>query len=296
MGIRSFLLLITAAVIIFLLLGIWFSPSNVDFQEDNVYWNGINDLVSQYNIQPLDSLADLPLLPYEMTVIVIPYLDFNTKELEQISSFINQGGRLVLADDYGYGNHVLEYLRLSPRFSGEVMLDPLVNYVNQHFPRITRLLPDTLTTNTDNLVFNHATCLEYVDSKDVIALSSSFSFLDKNDSGIREETESSGPFPTISRHQIGNGQVILISDPSIFINSMYKIEGNIQFIQNIAATTDAIYIDQSHLGLSELNQAKNWLKTVRRFFFTPIVTAILAIIAVTASLIPVWYKKKEITV
>ncbi len=293
MGIRSYLILVTAVLIVLLALGIWFYPSNSDFRVENPLWNGVKAITSDYHIQPLDSLAGLPPSPGGASLIVIPYLDFKIAELEQLRSFVSGGGRLILADDYGYGNRVLEYLGLKARFAGEVLLDPLVNYKNGQFPRITRLQPDVLTANTDNLVFNHATCLTDVSSNETIALSSPFSFLDLNDNGTHEDNEPSGPLAAISRHQLGDGQVILIADPSIFINSMATIEGNAALMRNIAASTDTLYIDQSHLEQSELYRSRNWLQKARNLASTSAGTAGLVIIALTASLLPVWHQKKE---
>jgi hypothetical protein len=292
-SIRNYLISVIAVLVVLLALGIWFYPSNGDFRAENSLWNGVKAVTTDYHIQPLDSLAMLPASPFGLSLIVIPYLDFETAELEQLRSFVSQGGRLILADDYGYGNRVLEYLGLEARFSGEMLLDPLVNYKNERLPRITRLQPDVLTTNTDNLVFNHATCLEDVSSNEVLASSSPFSFLDLNGDGTHEDNEPSGPLAVISRHRLGEGQVILIADPSIFINSMDNIEGNAALIHNIAASADTIYIDQSHLEQSELYVSRDWLQKARSLASTPPATAGLVIITLTASLAPVWRRKKE---
>ena len=41
--------------------------------------------------------------------------------MEQLRRFTVRGGRLILADDYGYGNRILEYLGLAPRFAEQVL-------------------------------------------------------------------------------------------------------------------------------------------------------------------------------
>jgi hypothetical protein len=292
-GIRRFLILITAALIIILALGIWFYPSNEDFRTENPLWNGVKAITSDLHIRPLGALANLPPLSYGATLIVIPYLDFKTAELEKLRSFAEQGGSLILADDYGYGNRVLTFLGLEARFTGEVLLDPLVNYKNKQFPRIVHLQPDTLTAHTDNIVFNHATSLAGVAGAEVLAVSSPFSFLDLNDNGVHEDNEPSGPLPVISRHRLGEGQVILISDPSLFINTMSALEGNAALMQNIAASSDEVYIDQSHLTQSELHRTRNRLQKARDLASTPAGTSGLVIISMIASLMPIWHKKKE---
>lgn len=296
MELRRFLLIITVTLLIALTLTVWFFPSNDDFRVDNPFWNGIRDIRAEYQVQPLDSLADLPSSPDGATLLVIPYLSCTSTELEHLNYFVSRGGRLIIADDYGHGNQILEYLGLKVRFSGQILLDPLVNYKNKHFPRIIHLQPDPLTENTDELVFNHATSLTNITADNALALTSPFSFLDYNGNGAREDSEPTGPLPVISRHELGSGQVILVSDPSLFINSMEKIAGNDGFIQNIAATSPVLYIDQSHLTSSELHRTRGWLQYTRSLFSTPVGTVGLVLAAIIAALIPIWHKRKETAV
>jgi hypothetical protein len=293
LDIRKFLLLVVAVLVVLLVLGVWFYPVNSDFRVENTFWNGSSDVTSRYDIRPLASLDGLSSLPGGATLIIIPYQDFSPAELEPLGNFIRGGGVLVLADDYGYGNRVLDYLGLRARFSGAVLLDPLVNDKNQQFPRITHLNPDALTANVDDLVFNHATGLLEVAGDEIVAVSSSFSFLDANGNGTPENNETAGPLPVISRHRLGGGQVVLISDPSVFINGMGDIGSNAALIRNIAGSPGGLYIDQSHLIQSGLHQARERLQTARSFASSGGGTAGLVIIGVAASLLPLWRRKKE---
>ncbi len=293
MELRRFLLILATALVIVLIIAVWFSPSNEDFRVENPFWNGTRDISVSYPVLPIESLSELPKSAQESTLILIPYLNCTTAELGQLNSFVIRGGRLILADDYGHGNHVLEYLGLRARFSGQTLLDPLINYKNKQFPRIIHLEPDPLTRHTESLIFNHATCLVNVASADTLARSSSFSFLDLNGNHTWEEGEPTGPLPVISHHNLGSGQVILASDPSLFINSMETIEGNNNIIQNIAATTNRLYLDQSHLPPSELHQTKDLLTTIRHCLATPWGTSGLVTLALILVLKPVWQRKKE---
>jgi hypothetical protein len=245
-------------------------------------------------VAPLQSLSDLPPSPQGATLILIPYLEFTPAELEQLNSFITQGGTLVLADDYGYGNQILEYLGLKARFSGQTLLDPLCNYKNKWLPRISHLTPGSITTNTESLILNHATCLTNIETDNTLARSSSFSFLDLNGNQTQDKDEPSGPLPVISYHNLGNGQLILISDPSIFINSMETIEDNCTFIQNLTAiTTSELLVDQSHLPPSNLHHTKNMLADVHGWLITPVGTVGVVIVALTITLMPIWHKTEK---
>lgn len=292
-NLRRFLVMLTIALVIILTVVMWFSPTNDDFRTDNPFWNGAKSVSSSYPVSPLESLSNLPPSPKGSTLILIPYLQSSSTELEALNSFTTQGGTLILADDYGYGNQVLEYLGLEARFSGQPLLDPLANYKNKWFPRISHLKSSSLTNNIEGLVFNHATCLIDVEATDVLAQSSSFSFLDLNGNQVWEEDEPTGPLPVISQHNLGSGQIILISDPSIFINSMETLASNYNFMQNIAALTPSnLLIDQSHLPPSNLYQTKNLLARIHGFFITPLGTLGLVILALTITLMPLWHKRK----
>ncbi len=293
MELRRFLLILATALVIVLITAMWFFPSNEDFRVENPFWNGTSSITACYPVLPMESLSELPDSPQGATLILIPYRSCTIAELGQLNSFVIRGGRLLLADDYGHGNHILEYLGLRVRFSGQTLLDPMIHYKNKQFPRIIHLEPDPLTLHTESLVLNHATCLVNAAPADTLALSSSFSFLDLNGNHTWEKGEPTGPLPVISRHSLGSGQVILAADPSLFINSMETIEGNNNFMQNIADTTTCLYLDQSHLPPSELHQTKDMLATIRHRLATPWGTSGLVTLALVLALKPVWHRKKE---
>ena len=294
MELRRFLTILTVSVVFILTIMVWLFPENEDYRVDNPSWNGFEDMKSIALGSPLGSLSDLPDLPHDSTLILIPYLDFTINELNQINSFVIRGGTLVLADDYGHGNQVLEYLGLSVRFSGYSLIDPWVCYSNHWFPRITHIIPSYVTTDIESLLFNHATCLINVETSDVLALSSVFSFIDSNGNEYLDDDESSGSHAVISLHDLGNGRIVLISDPSIFLNSMLNFADNLAFVENIAAaTTSELMIDQSHLPMSNLSQTKNWLTTIRYSFSTPLGAISLVILVLAITLMPIWHRRRR---
>jgi len=291
---RKFLGIVTVALVIILTIVIWFMPSNDDFQGENLSWNGIADICESSPVTPLKSLSSLPPTPKGATLILIPYLDFTPEEMEGLREFAASGGTIILADDYGYGNKVLEYMKIKAKFSGNTLLDPLLNYRNQNFPRILKFKTSALTNGVESLTLNHATCLEDVGSGKVLAWSSSFSFLDLNENEAQEEGEPVGPMPVISRHNFGEGEVILIADPSLFINSMQVMDDNGALIENIVKNSPSdILLDQSHLPASNLQHTKHTLAIVHDAFRTPAGTLILVTLLLAVTLIPIWHERRQ---
>jgi hypothetical protein len=287
------MVILTGGVILLVILIAWFLPLDDDFSVENPSWNGSKALIASNKTQSLESFDDLPLTPRGTTLILIPYLELTSGEREQLKGYITSGGRLILADDYGYGNQILEYLGLEVRFSGEVLADSLINYKTEYFPKIIHFKSDPLTINIESLVLNHATCLVNIEADSAIALSSSFSFLDRNENGTQEDDEPSGPLPVIYREKSGEGEMILVADPSLFINCMSEIDENEGFIRNIADTTASLYIDQSHLPKSDLHQTKSLLARIREHLASPLITAGLVALAIVLSLKPIWNRGRE---
>ncbi len=292
MNLRKFLAILSGALLFILAVVTWFFPSNEDFRTENSFWNGAREMSLNYPVLTTESLLDLPTPPQGATLILIPYLKFSPAELEALNNFVSQGGRLILADDYGYGNQVLEYLGLKVRFSRHPLLDPLVNYKSQWFPRISRLKESPLTADIDSLVLNHATSLAKVEDGEVLGWSSSFSFLDLNGDRRWQEDEPTGPLAVVSRHALGKGEILLIADPSLFINSM-ALEGNEQLRQNIAATSAKLFFDQSHLPPSNLHQTKSLLAYLRGSLTTPLGTLGIVILALSITLMPLWQERRR---
>lgn len=294
MTLRRFLVIFTIALVLTLSLVVWFFPLDDDFRTDNPFWNGTKDTAAEHAVVPLEAFSELPVPPDGSALILIPYIELTPAELDQLNSYISQGGILVLADDYGFGNQILEYLGLDVRFSGQPVLDPLFSLNNKWLPRVFHLAPAPITSHTKSLVLNHATCLIDVPADSTLALSSTFSFLDRNDNGAWGEGEPTGPLPIIAHQNLIEGQIILLSDPSIFINSMEVIDDNFNFIQSIAGiTTSRLFIDQSHLTPSNLHQTKNLLVHIRSFLITPIGTLALVGLLLITTLVPIWYRKGE---
>lgn len=292
MKLHKFLLLLTIILVSLMTAVVWFFPSNDDFRTSNPFWNGTQDIVSVYAFAPLESLSDLPVSARDAVLVIIPYLQFSAADLNAVSSFITGGGTVIVADDYGYGNQITEFLGLRARFSGRPLLDPVVNYKNQRFPKILHLRPSSLTTGIDELVLNHATALSEIEAGNILAQSSIFSFLDTDGDRTRQADEPAGLLPVISRHSLGKGNIILISDPSLLINSMGPLGDNDRLVQNIAAAGSTILLDQSHLPPSNLSEAKDVLAQIRNFFTTPPGTLGLVLAVITVTLMPIWHRRR----
>ncbi len=295
MDFRRFLSVLILATTALLAVVIWFYPSSADFRTDNFAWNGAREFSEGFGADMLLSLDDLPDNPADCVLITIPYVSFSAADLASLDSFVSNGGTLLLADDYGNGNQVLEYLHLNASFSGEQLLDPLFNYKNSFFPKVIDFTDAAINEGVDSIVLNHATSLDIGAGVQLVARSSASSFLDLNDNRMLDDGEPAGPLPVAAKAEYNKGLVFMLSDPSTIINCMRDIGDNYAFIDNIMrynGPEPSIMLDQSHLPSDNLYQAKSGLITIRKALATPAGITLIVTIVIIVTLLPIWLRVK----
>ncbi len=294
MTMRSIIALALALVVIISLVSIWFYPSIQDFMRTNPFWNGIKDFSDEFDATWTESLLDSTQNPESTTLIIIPYSIYKQDDLQEINRFVREGGVLLLLDDYGYGNTLLEQFGLEARFSGNPMVDPLFCYKNEWLPRITDFHPEVTQAGIESVVLNHGTALLEVDSTQVLAMSSESSYLDLNGNTILDDGEPQGPFPVATVSILGDGTVLLLSDPSILINSMVGRDNNHNFLDYIImqyGQDRELLMDISHLPKSPLDDSKSTLTQTRERIAHPYSVVVVMGIVVSLFLRP-WQREE----
>ncbi len=297
MRISSVLFAVVVLVLVISLLCMWFYPSVEDFMASNRMWNGIRSFCSEFRADNIDSLDDLPDLPEKSVLVVIPYLEYTDEELSKMKRFVDDGGTLLLMDDYGYGNSILACLGVGVRFTNKPILDPLFCYRNQSMPRITDFAPKVKESGIEIIMLNHATTLTNTIESEAIAWSSSSSFLDINGNGSWDEVEPKGPFAVVAEIQLGNGTLALISDPSTIINTMVGRDDNYDFLRYLTGhegEQKEILVDRSHLTKAPLDVSKTRLISAREGLSSP--HALLGITAMIFVVVSRYTLKKGETI
>ena len=271
------------------LAAIWFYPSVQAFMASNTMWNGINKFSKEFNVQNVDSVAALPAAPKNDVLIAVPYIPYTTDELTQMKQFVANGGKLIMLDDFGYGNSFLEYAGIAARFDNTPLLDPLFNYKNEYFPRILDFNTDVTASGIKMIAFNHGTTLSGVSQSQALAWSSNMSFLDTNQNGNWDQDESKGPFVVAASYNLGKGTLDLVSDSSPIINAVAGNNDNklfVNYLINSNGTPDKVLFDRSHVTKSPLDASKIQLANARRVLSNPY--TLVGIIALVFVIIT-WY-------
>ena len=266
--------LVVIIVVLVSVASIWFYPSVQAFMASNTEWNGINKFCNDFNVQNIDSLKSLPDAPQQDVLITIPYLEYSPDQLMQMEQFVESGGKLILMDDFGFGNSFLEYAGIPARFDNIPLLDPLFNYKNEYFPRILTFNSSITASGIQVIVFDHGTALSGTSQSQALAWSSNMSFLDNNKNGNVDSNDPKGPFVVAADYSLGKGTVDLISGPSLIMNAVPGTNDNNAFITyliNSNGTPDTVLFDRANMPNAPLDMAKIALANLRRIISEPYV-------------------------
>lgn len=253
-------------------------PTTDDFDGQNPFWNGLSSMVAEFAMQEVTAGA-LPRDGANVWLLLIPGVPLTGPEIQRVADFVSRdGGTLVLADDFGYGNAVARSLGLRDVFSQQPVIDPLIHGANANLPQVTFQRPGS----DISIVTNQPSSLQNLSSEDVQASSSRFSFLDTNANGLWETQEPSGPLPIFAVIPLGAGSVNIISDASVFINGMFT--KNRPFAGMLFSGRTALLF-QSENTHSRLGEIKNVISFANEQLKTPVLLTLGIALAIA---VPFW--------
>lgn len=246
------LLLIGLILSVCLALVVIMTTSTAGFSPYNPNWDGTEEFhdladangeatvittVSQYNSADPSSTT---------AFILAPEKNYTDSETATIRRFVQNGGMLVVADSYGSrGNKILAATGATARFDGRILRDEQYNYRSASLPTISDTADYEFLSNIDSLTFNYGTAIQPGAAK-AIANSSEVSYLARNENDTLSSTTRLQSYPVITTESIGEGTVVAIGDPSIFISSMLDTSDNRMFASALLTQRPNIVVDQSH--------------------------------------------------
>ena len=253
-----------------LLVGVTVVYPNIDdLWVENPFWNGLSTFYTMYKPVRMSDYSQLEGVynPGNSTLFIIgPYREFTEMERFSLVGYLARGGSLVLADDFGTGNKMLESLGLSVRFDTGLLRDPIFREKNSHMPRAT-----TNLVGLGFIVLNYPTVLSGVNSGAVSVWSSPLSYI-----SVDGDPSVFDSYPIMARFSFSDGRVTVLSDSSVFINSMLDKGDNLELLKSLARGT--IIIDEAHSAQSRLSTVKSFLtKTYNYLGFYEIRYALLLV-------------------
>ena len=248
--------LVLYALILTLSVAIVFaaSTSTAAFGGYNIDWDGTSDF-RELADQQSESRIALETTAYERSntsettaIILAPEEPYTVNDSQRVRAFVRSGGIVVIADDFGTeGNALLSAVGADARFNGTQLLDEREYYQAPSLPVATNVTDSRFTTGVGQLTLNGATAID-ANGSTVLATSSRFGYLDRNGTGELSPGDELGTYPVVTVESVGDGHVIAVSDPSLFINTMLTQPDNEAFATALLETREQTLLDYSRAG------------------------------------------------
>lgn len=251
---RAVLLALTVAVVLAVVVGA--STSGAAFGAFNSQWDGASDLRGEAGAVNTESSILRETTAYgalnadgTVAVVLSPEHAYSAEEAARIRRFVERGGTLLVAEDTGDGgNELLRAVGADARLDGRVLRDERYNYRSSALPvanNATNATANATWFRTDRLTLNYGTAVR-PNGSEVLLRSSEYSYLDGNGNERLDESETLDSYPVVTTESVGEGRVIVVSDPSALINAMLDRPGNQAFVRGLFASADRVVLDYSH--------------------------------------------------
>ena len=205
----ALLLLIAAGLIV----AAQFATTDEEYSRYNINWNGTSDFFGMAaDKQFVYSYDDLRSAESSGTLLIIA----PGTEFAGLADYLYQGNTIIIADQSGNANAFLEEVGSSIRVHNEQVRSTSMEYKDMGIFRGT-VEGDLFGSNVTTLTFDYP---GYLTGGDIVAATSYLSWIDTNANNIPDSNETLKVYSLIASEDIGNGRIIVIADPSVFINSM----------------------------------------------------------------------------
>ena len=212
---------LTAAIALLFLL---FARSSnaAPFDPESTDWEGCSRLVDvareelgSSRVHVVDEIDYESLGPADGVILLHPE---GAYDLDELATFMKLGGRLAVVDDFGDGNRIFDRFRIE---RGPAPSDPLqMLHGNPLLPIAVPASEHPIVADVGQVVLNHPATVHHADLSPLLRIP-----LSGGDTG--PEVAIAG--------QVGDGRLVAMGDPSMFINSMLRYPGNRTLARNLFA-------------------------------------------------------------
>lgn len=179
------------------------------------------------------------------TVMLVVGTPPNTTATQQTAQrVIAQGGTVVVADDIGtHSNDLLSAIGASARIQTGPLRDPRSYDQGPTLP-IAEPTSSGQSRNISEFTLNHAGVVT-PNGAIVLAQTSEFAYIDQNQNDQFDQRESLGRRPVLTTEDVGDGQVIVLSDSSVFVNAMLDQDGNTALARALIDDADTVILSSA---------------------------------------------------
>ena len=242
----------------------YYWPIQETYHPLNTDWNGYSKVAfSGKTTSLLSSYDGLMMNKTALLAIIGPSTPFSRNESFRVREFLQAGGVVLLADDFGAGNSLLETLNVSARFSRQALADLYFYSKNPGFPIIADFSADPVTENVSSVLLDHPSFIQVSNASTVVKLAwtSPFAFINMNGQNQPTANETIDSYAVMASTRVGRGLMVMIADPSIFINDIIDLYDNMKLFQNLVRVGNgSLIFDVEHLANAPLTDFRTMLR------------------------------------
>jgi hypothetical protein len=274
-----------------LLLTAHLTSNNLEFSHYNTGWNGTSVFFSGLDRHRVTDIIDpAGLASYRnstILLIIAPERQPTGQETAAYRAFLERGNTIFLADDFGTGNAILSGIgsRISILPGNLSSLDRA--YGDPYTVVVYNVTNVSPVESLSAVVLNRAAPLE---GGTPLLRTSFLSWTDNNGNERIDSDETMGTFSVMAKEKIGNGELIVLSDPSIFINSMQDLDekyDNRKLIGNLVEREGLVLIDR----MNSRTTGTEGLSTILHVMKTTLNTKMLFIVVLLLIAAVTWKRK-----
>ena len=254
-------------VVAILLLTVHLTANTMEFSRYNTGWNGNSSFFSDLDRHTVSEITLPSQLSSDrgnaMLLIIAPERSPAQAEISAYRMFLSNGNTLVLIDDFGSGNEILRGIGSSIRILPGTLSSVDREYSDPYSIVVYSVTNSTFLEPGESMVLNRAAALEGGKS---LLTTSVLSWIDLNGDKRINANEFMGNFAVMAEEKAGNGNIIVLSDPSIFINSMYgagTTHDNRNVIHRLTGNGGHVLIDQMNSRTADADSTSGLVQIIR---------------------------------
>lgn len=213
------------------------TTSDAEYSRYNIGWNGTSEfflLAAEKEL--IHSYAELEGRTNSTLLIIAP-----SKVPEDLDLYLAAGNTVMIVDQSNVSNEFLEKVSSTMRVFDEPVRSTYQEYRDPGLFRGTAV-GEVYGEDIPNMIFNYP---GYITGGKAVFTTSYLSWIDTNRNNIPDASEPLKVYTLIAQENVSAGKVVVIADPSLFINSMIvrKHTGNLEALDLLLA--ENLLIDQT---------------------------------------------------
>jgi hypothetical protein len=238
-------ILIGAVAVIALLIAVKLLLSDASFSPANPSWDGVSGMMAG-TTRPLYGFDGLPMNGSGSTLLIVsPATNFTQDDAARTRDFLQQGGRVVVMDDFGTADSLLQGIGAQIAINHTPLCQDLEYYYRPAFPVVREIGDSSLTANVNQLTFNHPAPLEVSGDAEVLVRTTVMGWLDFDGRGTLNGNEKYDSSPLIAREVFGAGELFVVGDADLVINGMQDLGDDGVLARNLLRS-GTTYLDVGH--------------------------------------------------